>query len=122
MTNTGGPAKIIDFPEKESVIKGRSLNLHCKAQGFPSPVITWYIGNLMASQIKEKDLRISIYSADGGVTNSYLIFRDMTSSDRGLFTCRAENSIDSGMTKNYDEDSVFVEVRGKFEKTIISEN
>ncbi|GFU00929.1 uncharacterized protein NPIL_597241 [Nephila pilipes] len=107
------PSKIIDFPEKENIIKGRSLNLHCKAQGFPPPKITWYIGNLMASQLKEKDLRISIYSADGGMTNSYLIFRDMMPSDRGLFTCRAENSIDSGMTTNYDEDSVFVHVRVK---------
>ncbi|GFS84365.1 hypothetical protein TNCV_4605761 [Trichonephila clavipes] len=49
----GGPAKIIDFPEKESVIKGRSLNLHCKAQGFPSPVITWYIGKLMFPFVNE---------------------------------------------------------------------
>ncbi|GBM32225.1 hypothetical protein AVEN_131614-1 [Araneus ventricosus] len=106
------PAKILDFPKKESIIKGRSLNLHCRAQGFPPPKITWYIGNLMASQLKEADLRISIYSADGGMSNSYLILRDMTVSDKGLYTCRAENSIDSGITTSYDEESVFVHVRG----------
>ncbi|GFY77975.1 uncharacterized protein TNIN_34971 [Trichonephila inaurata madagascariensis] len=105
LLNTG-PAKIIDFPEKESVIKGRSLNLHCKAQGFPSPVITWYIGNLMASQIKEKDHRISIYSADGGVEFPLDIQRH--DNPTGYFHLSSrKNLIDSGMTKNYDENPFF---------------
>ncbi|GIY18020.1 uncharacterized protein CDAR_462241 [Caerostris darwini] len=101
----------MDFPDKESIIKGRSLNLHCKAQGFPPPKITWFIGNLLASDLKESDFRISIYSADGGMTNSYLIKRDVNETDTGLYTCRAENSIDSGTTTSHDEKSAFVFVR-----------
>ncbi|KFM77318.1 Peroxidasin-like protein, partial [Stegodyphus mimosarum] len=106
------PANILDFPEKMSVIQGRTLKLNCKAQGFPQPKITWYIGNIVASHLKDSDIRITIYSlADGGQVNSFLAIRDVSEEDSSLYTCRAENSIDSGLSVVYDEESVFVHVR-----------
>ncbi|GIY85858.1 uncharacterized protein CEXT_627221 [Caerostris extrusa] len=88
------------------------LNLCFACKYFlPKILLLSLAGNLLASDLKESDFRISIYSADGGMTNSYLIKRDVNETDTGLYTCRAENSIDSGTTTSHDEESVFVFVR-----------
>lgn len=41
-----GPAEIVDISEKQNVIRGRSMTVYCRAKGYPSPRISWYIGTL----------------------------------------------------------------------------
>lgn len=71
------------------------------------------LGNLNAFMLKEKDLRISIYSKREKISNAYLTVRNMTEFDRGLYTCRAENGIEMEKGKKYHEKSISVYVRGK---------
>lgn len=105
------PAEIVDISEKQSVIRGRSMTLYCRAKGYPSPRLTWYIGNLNAFLLKEKDVRISIYSKREKNSNAYLTLRNMSDYDRGLYTCRAENGIKLEDGSKYHEKSVPVYVR-----------
>lgn len=57
-----------------------------------------------------KDKRISLHSITR--SSATLIIRNVTVADRGLYTCRAENTIDPS-SPQIDEESVYVHVRGK---------
>lgn len=66
-----------------------------------------------AFMLKEKDLRISVYSKRERVANAYLTVRNMTNFDTGVYTCRAENGIGIDRENKYHEKSIPVYVRGK---------
>ncbi|KAG8187846.1 hypothetical protein JTE90_001220 [Oedothorax gibbosus] len=103
------PPRIVTFPKKTSIIQGQDLKIICQAKGYPVPKFTWFIGNLNATKLKETDPRIFIDTDN--TKKSVLVVERVSFSDRGLYTCRAENSLDSGSTIEYDEESVFVHVR-----------
>ena len=66
-------------PHSVTVREKQNLTLHCKAAGFPPPIITWY-----------KDGRV-IEEEKRHFKKRNLEIKEIQFGDRGTYTCRAEN-------------------------------
>ena len=62
-----------------TVREKQNVTLHCKAAGFPPPVITWYKGG----QVIKEDRR--------QFRKRKLEIKEIQFEDRGIYTCTAEN-------------------------------
>ena len=57
----------------------QNVTLHCKAAGFPPPIITWYKdGQMIEEERREFEKR-------------KLEIKEIEFEDRGIYTCTAEN-------------------------------
>lgn len=95
-------------PQDVSTLLGNSLNVHCKATGFPPPQITWLRGHGRTAN----DFQLLTDVLDGRLTilpNGTLWTNSAGPQHEGHYLCRANNSIGSGLSK-----VIYVSVNGGF--------
>ncbi|XP_069687424.1 cell adhesion molecule Dscam1 isoform X3 [Periplaneta americana] len=84
-------------PQDVATLAGGSLVVHCQAQGFPQPQITWMRGqDRMSSEFQPLDY------ADGRTVltpNGSLVIQSVGPKDEGYYLCRATNGIGAGLSK-----------------------
>ena len=88
LVNTDGVAV-----EKE---RGQNISFNCTAEGIPMPTIVWRKDGQLIIQNNKR--HISSKSSTGfhsGVTST-LIISDVTGSDNGSYSCRADNEANIG--------------------------
>ena len=73
------PHFITKPPPSVTVRVEHNLTLHCKATGFPPPIVTWY----KDGQVIEEEKR--------HFKKRKLEIKEIQFEDRGLYTCTAEN-------------------------------
>uniref|UniRef100_A0AAY4EX93 Ig-like domain-containing protein n=1 Tax=Denticeps clupeoides TaxID=299321 RepID=A0AAY4EX93_9TELE len=71
----------VETPENTSVM------FECSLMGIPSPIVSWFKGNMKISHDKKK----YIQSSDGD--NHFLKVLKVTTQDSGIYTCRAINVV-----------------------------
>ncbi|GBL94720.1 Down syndrome cell adhesion molecule-like protein Dscam2 [Araneus ventricosus] len=82
-------------PADTSVLVGRSVSLHCQADGFPQPQIRWE----KASDPSARDYRpISTSYHHQIFENGSLTIQDVTHEDAGYYLCQATNGIGPGLS------------------------
>ncbi|XP_031619714.1 Down syndrome cell adhesion molecule-like protein Dscam2 isoform X2 [Contarinia nasturtii] len=90
------PPKWILQPKDSSVQAGEDISLHCQADGWPHPTVTWRkaIGST-PGEYKEflYEPNVSLFS------NGSLNFRKITKEAQGHFLCEAKNNIGAGVSK-----------------------
>ena len=94
-TNMLGSHQIIDTDIRLELEPGQSLNLTCKAQGNPRPVITWMLNTRLVTGARA-------VMADNRQT---LVIRDLGPGDSGRYECVASNI--GGSVTRYKE-SVYI--------------
>ncbi|XP_046991962.1 Down syndrome cell adhesion molecule-like protein Dscam2 [Schistocerca americana] len=85
-------------PQDVSTLAGNSLFVHCQAQGFPHPVVSWMQGQ---GEKTSSDFQ-PIDSADSQIVvmaNGTLFIPSASSEVEGFYLCRADNSIGAGLSK-----------------------
>ncbi|XP_021937228.1 Down syndrome cell adhesion molecule-like protein Dscam2 isoform X2 [Zootermopsis nevadensis] len=84
-------------PQDVATLAGGSLTVHCQAQGFPQPQITWMRGQeRLSSDFQPLDY------ADGRTAltpNGSLVIQSVGPKDEGYYLCRAANGIGPGLSK-----------------------
>ncbi|XP_055315262.1 cell adhesion molecule Dscam2 isoform X3 [Sitodiplosis mosellana] len=90
------PPKWILQPQDSSVQAGEDISLHCQANGWPKPIVTWRkaIGST-PGEYKEflYEPNVSLYG------NGSLNFKKITKEAQGHFLCEAKNNIGAGVSK-----------------------
>ncbi|XP_022094920.1 papilin-like [Acanthaster planci] len=79
------PAMVEVAPSDSTVVLGGTLTIACRAQGSPTPTVTWHRED--ANVEDGRDSRISV-SEDGT-----LVIEDVVEADSGLYVCRASNGV-----------------------------
>lgn len=99
------PPKWILEPKDSSAQAGQDVMLHCQAEGYPMPVITWKkaVGSAPGEY---KDF---LYEPNVLLhKNGTLQFKKIGKDSQGHFLCEAKNTIGSGVSK-----VIFLKVNGK---------
>lgn len=99
------PPKWILEPKDSNAQAGQDIMLHCQADGYPKPTITWKkaIGNTPGEY---KDF---LYEPSVSLSkNGSIFFRKISKESQGHFLCEAKNNIGSGVSK-----VIFLKVNGK---------
>ncbi|GFR19710.1 down syndrome cell adhesion molecule-like protein 1 homolog [Trichonephila clavata] len=82
-------------PADTNVLVGRSVSLHCQADGIPQPQIRWE----KASDASARDYRpISTSYHHQIFENGSLTIQDVTDEDAGYYLCQAVNGIGPGLS------------------------
>lgn len=130
------PPKWILQPKDSSVQAGEDISLHCQAEGYPKPIVTWrmyliYHNSVILSKIfkllKKNKIKFKTYAGKAiGATpgeykeflyepnvslfgNGSLHFKKITKDAQGHFLCEAKNNIGAGVSK-----VIFLKVNGEF--------
>lgn len=101
------PPQWVFEPQNVSTLLGSPLIVHCKADGFPPPSITW----LRSRGRSANNYQPLISGLNGRLTilpNDTLWTASAEPQDEGHYLCRANNSIGSGLSK-----VIYVSVNGK---------
>lgn len=121
------PPKWILQPKDSSVQAGEDISLHCQADGYPTPIITWrkflisFIFNLstLLIYLDYYELGKAIGATPGEYkellhepnisfnNNGSLNFKKITKDSQGHFLCEAKNNIGAGVSK-----VIFLKVNG----------
>ncbi|XP_068085516.1 cell adhesion molecule Dscam2 [Anabrus simplex] len=84
-------------PQDVATLAGGSISIHCQAQGFPEPRITWLRGrDRVASDYQPLD------HAGGHIllaSNGSLLIPSVGPHHEGYYLCRADNGIGAGLSK-----------------------
>ncbi|XP_022244582.1 hemicentin-2-like [Limulus polyphemus] len=99
------PVRVEKFPETISVVLQRNLTLECHVHGYPIPTVFWFIGNEPVEEVQKNNSRLVLFSNEDGLPGAILFLRNVTFNDRNLYTCVAQNVVNSY------EASVFVSIR-----------
>ncbi|XP_063724244.1 hemicentin-2-like [Symsagittifera roscoffensis] len=88
------PAKIVSWSGADTFLPllGSSLELHCEASGVPDPIITWH-----------KAPTDNMIIARG----SEFLLDNVSKTDRGLYTCKADNMIGPGDQRHMTVDVLY---------------
>ena len=78
------PPVLIEIPLKKTVNEGKKAILNCKADGNPTPRVTW--------SKKNSSLPVGRHVVE---PSSALIMRNVTKEDAGIYTCSAQNTLGS---------------------------
>ena len=78
------PPVLIKIPLKKTVNEGKTAVLNCKADGNPTPRVTW--------SKKNSSLPVGRHVVE---PSSALIMRNVTKEDAGIYTCSAQNTLGS---------------------------
>ncbi|XP_026917391.1 immunoglobulin superfamily member 10 isoform X1 [Acinonyx jubatus] len=82
------PPRILDRRTKEiTVHSGNSVELKCRAEGRPSPTISWILANQTVVSESSKGNRQALVTSDGT-----LVIHNLSIYDRGFYKCMASNS------------------------------
>lgn len=82
-------APIINMTKGVTVNISSTASLHCSAQGYPAPNISW---TLHGEQLESLPKKIEVtYSQDATSTWSKMEFKNVVGSDNGTYMCRATN-------------------------------
>uniref|UniRef100_T1JHX4 Ig-like domain-containing protein n=1 Tax=Strigamia maritima TaxID=126957 RepID=T1JHX4_STRMM len=85
------PPKWVIEQEDVTISTGKTLFLHCQAEGFPLPIITWEkatsIDDIRITEKIKTTEEVQIYS------NGTLVFKNIQRLDEGLYICIANNDI-----------------------------
>ncbi|XP_039096910.1 immunoglobulin superfamily member 10 [Hyaena hyaena] len=82
------PPRILDRRMKEiTVHSGNSVELKCRADGRPSPTISWILANQTVVSGSSKGSRQVLVTSDGT-----LVIHNLSIYDRGFYKCMASNS------------------------------
>lgn len=102
------PPKWFVEPKDSSVQAGQDISLHCQADGYPKPQITWKkaIGSAPGEY---KDF---LYEPNVALnSNGSLSFKKISKDSQGYFLCEAKNSVGTGVSK-----VIFLKVNGELAK------
>ncbi|OXA47035.1 Down syndrome cell adhesion molecule-like protein Dscam2 [Folsomia candida] len=108
------PPKWILEPRDVNVSAGHSLSLQCRAEGHPTPAITWKRATenalITASPGMQPGDYKDIFPPTGNsspFTNGTVRFDQVRKSDEGNYLCEARNDVGSGLSK-----VIFLKVNG----------
>lgn len=100
------PPKWTVQPKDTSVQAGQDVALHCQADGYPKPTITWK----KAVGTTPGDYKDFLYELNVAVNpNGTLYFKKISKESEGHFLCEAKNSISNGVSK-----VIFLKVNGNY--------
>ncbi|XP_019516851.1 PREDICTED: immunoglobulin superfamily member 10 [Hipposideros armiger] len=82
------PPRILERRTKEiTVHSGSTVELKCRAEGRPSPMISWILANQTVISESSKANRQALVTSDGT-----LVIHNVSVYDRGFYKCMAQNS------------------------------
>lgn len=109
-------------PKDTAVMLGNQIVIHCEADGYPTPIITWFRGQgKWFLFLLSKEFSIIFFfslwfigkaSKDFkqiSLKNNTLIEAFATSSNEGYYMCQANNDVGSGLKK-----IIYINVNGMF--------
>lgn len=99
-------------PRDVGALLGQTLTVHCQADGYPKPNVTWSRGKSISELKKEISQVISLFLGDTSIAltnrtappglrlmeNGTLIMRAARKSLQGRYTCRAVNRLGQELT------------------------
>lgn len=95
-------SQVKSMGRSRNLVAGRSLELNCKAWGWPTPNISWeYEGR----PLNLSDSRMT-------VVNGTLKIEEVTASDRAVYVCAAWNSVNG--TLHETRANILVRVKGTY--------
>ena len=74
-----------------NAVLGEELQLHCGSVGVPAPSTVWFHNDLLLGDRIDDNIIISNYLGDGII--SILLIRSVESTNGGIYTCRANNTL-----------------------------
>ena len=92
------------FGKSRNLVQGDTLTLDCPAKGFPTPEVTWFMGDKMLISGQE---RVDIADKDG-VKNAELKVYELDFADAGSYKCVANSSY-----TNFKNAEAIIEIRVK---------
>ncbi|XP_052129244.1 cell adhesion molecule Dscam2-like isoform X4 [Frankliniella occidentalis] len=97
------PPRWASEPRDQNVTRDQSVAFHCRADGFPQPVVTWR--KIIGTQPSEyQDLAVSVPGMSGrhrGVqvfSNGTLLMKQALPDLQGQYMCEASNNIGAGVS------------------------
>ncbi|XP_047109675.1 Down syndrome cell adhesion molecule-like protein Dscam2 [Schistocerca piceifrons] len=84
-------------PHDTSALSGNPLSIHCRAQGFPQPAVSWLRGqggkpnDFQPLEPTEPHMLV--------MANGTLSILSASAEDEGFYLCRADNGIGAGLSK-----------------------
>lgn len=105
------PPKWVLQPKDSSAQAGQDVSVHCQAEGYPKPVVTWKkaIGTT-PGEYKDFLYEPNV-SLDG---NGSIHFKKISKEAQGHFLCEAKNTIGAGVSK-----VIYLKVNGEFGMNVL---
>lgn len=90
------PPKWVVQPKDSSAQAGQNVSVHCQADGYPKPTITWK----KAIGTTPGEYKDFLYEPNISLdANGSIYFTKITKESQGHFLCEAKNNIGSGVSK-----------------------
>lgn len=108
------PPKWVLQPKDSSAQAGQDVSVHCQAEGYPKPVVTWK----KAIGTTPGEYKDFLYEPNVSLdTNGSIHFVKISKDAQGHFLCEAKNNIGSGVSK-----VIFLKVNGEFAMRLVSKH
>ena len=100
------PANVLEGPQSGMFVEGISFSIHCRAQGFPIPLITWLRDGIIVS-----DTSLISNTTETPNITTYLSFPNPAESQSANYSCRVANmyTLDDNVVIN-SEDSLLASI------------
>ena len=112
-----------------SVVKksGQSISLNCTADGIPTPTIVWMNNGQLIVLNNKRSISVQLSAGfrsnnnfDTVRTTSILTINDLTGSDNGSYSCRADNKANIGAVLNAPYQLAVIECKKTAPLSLIS--
>ena len=100
-------------PINQEEVVNNSFTLECRAEGFPTPAIQWYLNNTMITNASNRDI-VDTTSMNSITSILRVIIAEFT--DSGLYHCEANSSV---FVDNVKSDMMNISVVGQYTCTFI---
>lgn len=100
------PPRWVAEPKDTALMLGNAMVVHCWAEGYPVPVVTWFRGQDKSG----KDFKVL-----AGVRNSTLQVDFATEEDEGYYMCQVGNGVGAELKK-----AIYINVNGKWQGRFFS--